>query len=330
MSEYDEEALRQLQEKFDLFEYVKGSFEFTKTSSDSFATRCPRHVDNIPSLVFTPSKNLFHCFSCGCGGGPISWLMTFEHLTFNQAVDKLGKMTGTDIAFLKSSSALTFYRQIRKAREERETPASPNRVILPETELDKYSTALPQEWLDEGIKPDILRRYNIRIDEGSGRIVYPIRDADFNLIGVKGRTRYSNVRPKYMNYQKIGTTDFFVGAYENTEAIKEADEVILFEGIKSGMKLSGWGKDNWMACETSAINRAQTIILIKLGIRDVVVAFDKDVTLDKIKKETKELRRFANVYAVLDRSNLLDEKMSPVDKGREVWEELYERKIRIN
>lgn len=62
----------------------------------------------------------------------------------------------------------------------------------------------------------------------------------------------------------------------------------------------------------------------------MVVAFDKDVGWDKIKKQTKNLRRFTNVYAVYDRQNLLDEKMSPVDKGRDIWEELYVQKERIN
>ncbi len=241
----DEEALQKIQEKFDLFEYASKSFEFVKTSSDSYATHCPRHVDNTPSLVITPSKNLFHCFSCDCGGGPISWLMTFEHLTFNQALDKIGGITGLEIAHLKSSSALQFYKQIQRSQEKRNPKEKPKRIILPESEIERFSPQLPQEWLEEGIKPNVMRKYGVRIDLDSQRIVYPIRDADFNLIGFKGRTRYSNYKEagisKYMNYTKIGTTDFFVGAYENTEAIRKANEVILFEGIKSGMKLSGWG-----------------------------------------------------------------------------------------
>ncbi|WP_157732503.1 CHC2 zinc finger domain-containing protein [Cellulomonas sp. PSBB021] len=33
---------------------------------------CPFHEDDSPSLVITPSKNLWHCLgACGRGGGPL-------------------------------------------------------------------------------------------------------------------------------------------------------------------------------------------------------------------------------------------------------------------
>ena len=38
--------------------------------------RCPFHEnDDTPSLVVTPAKNLWHCFGCGIGGGPIDWVI---------------------------------------------------------------------------------------------------------------------------------------------------------------------------------------------------------------------------------------------------------------
>ena len=141
---------------------------------------------------------------------------------------------------------------------------------------------------------------------------------------------------KYQNYHKIGTTDFFIGMKENIENIKSKNEVIIFEGIKSGMKVEGWGFDNWLASETGWLNDEQVLILVKLGIKDVVIAYDTDVSLQKIKDCTKKLRRFANVYVVLDRrfkkyKLLGDEKdkLSPCDKGEEVWRTLYNERKRI-
>ena len=45
-----------------------------KTGKD-FAGRCPFHADDTASLVITPAKNLWHCFGCQCGGGPIDWVL---------------------------------------------------------------------------------------------------------------------------------------------------------------------------------------------------------------------------------------------------------------
>lgn len=51
--------------------------------------RCPFHDDSEPSLVITPSKNLWHCFSCQIGGGPIDWVMKFKGVSFRHAVELL-------------------------------------------------------------------------------------------------------------------------------------------------------------------------------------------------------------------------------------------------
>ena len=48
--------------------------ELRKTGKD-FAGRCLFHDDDTASLVVTPAKNLWHCFGCQCGGGPIDWVM---------------------------------------------------------------------------------------------------------------------------------------------------------------------------------------------------------------------------------------------------------------
>jgi DNA primase catalytic core len=51
--------------------------------------RCPFHADDTASLVVTPAKNLWHCFGCGAGGGPIDWLMKTRGVSFRHAVELL-------------------------------------------------------------------------------------------------------------------------------------------------------------------------------------------------------------------------------------------------
>lgn len=51
--------------------------------------RCPFHEDATASLVVTPAKNLWHCFGCGVGGGPIDWVMRREAVSFRHAVERL-------------------------------------------------------------------------------------------------------------------------------------------------------------------------------------------------------------------------------------------------
>lgn len=331
--QFDNDAILEICSNIDLLEYAQKTFNFTK-HGESYVTSCSKHIDKTPSLSITPDKNLYHCFSCGISGNILNWMMDFEGLTFYQALNKAASIANIEISKLKQADALALFKKLKMEKELRQKEI--HREIFDESMLDNYILESPQEWLDEGIDPFIMYKYNIRIDNKANRIIYPVYDKNFNLIGVKGRTRYKNYKElglkKYQNYQKIGTTDFFIGMKENKENIKLKDEVIIFEGIKSGMKVEAWGYDNWLASETSCLNEEQVKILIELKIKTVIIAFDNDVDITKIKECTKLLKKFTNVYYIYDKRKLLgkkEDKMSPVDAGKDTWETLYREKVKI-
>lgn len=333
MLQYDNDAIIEICSKIDLFEYASKTMSFEKRS-DSYYTHCSKHKDATPSLSITPSKNLFHCFSCGASGNIINWMIEFEGLTFCQALNKTASMANVDISKLKQSDALLLFKRLK--RELKQELSKVNREIFSETMLNNYELDSPSEWIEEGIDPFIMYKYNIRIDNKANRIIYPVYDNDFNLIGVKGRTRYKNYKElglkKYQNYHKIGTTDFFIGMKENKESIKLKNEAVIFEGIKSGMKAEAWGYNNWLSSETSCLNDEQVKILIELKIKNIVIAYDNDVDVEKIKECTKLLKKFTNVYYLVDKNKLLGEKelkLSPVDVGEDVFNILYNEKVRL-
>ena len=338
MAKYDPNELIELCNKIDLLEYASKELDFKPRGNGSYSCSCPKHIDVTPSLFITPSKNLYHCMSCGIGGNIINWMMDFENLSFNEAVEKLTQLVGVDIKQLKQCETVSIFKAVNRLYEPNKKANDVPRIVLPEYFIDRYKDEAPQEWIDEGIEPAIMKKYNVRIDERSNRIVYPLYDKDLNLIAFKGRTRFKNYKAmdlqKYQTYQKIGTTDFFVGMKENRDSIIRNNKVIIFEGIKSGMKVESWGFDYWLSSETSWLNDEQIRILVELQVKEVVIAYDNDVTLSKIKECAKKLARFTNVYVVLDRSNrfnrlLPEDKMSPCDMGQEIWETLYSERVKI-
>ncbi|MBD2816643.1 hypothetical protein ID850_18300, partial [Xenorhabdus sp. Flor] len=46
---------------------------------------CPFHQEKTPSMVITPSKNLYHCFGCDAGGSVLDWVMKTEGLSLRHA-----------------------------------------------------------------------------------------------------------------------------------------------------------------------------------------------------------------------------------------------------
>jgi DNA primase len=328
----DHEKLQELCEKIDLLEYAEKSIDFQKRGSDEYAAHCPLHEDKTPSLMITPSRNLFYCHSCHVGGNIVNWLMTFEHMRWNDAVDKASHLAGVDITNLKSCEALAFFKTIKKSQQPK-IGFVEDRQVLPYSYYEQFSKDIPEEWEREGIPAEIMRKFDIRIDYSSNRIVYPVWDNDFNLIGCKGRTRFENYKElglkKYLNYSKIQGTDYFAGMKENKQNIIESGFVIIFEGIKSVMHVAAWGINNALAAETSHINNAQSAILVSLGVKEIIIAFDKGVSFQEIKKNTQLLRRFTNVSVMIDKWNLLDDKDSPCDKGEQIFKTLYERRVKL-
>lgn len=330
---YDYDQLNELCAKIDLLEYAERSYEFRRRG-DKYFCSCPKHSDSDPSLCISPDVNLFFCFSCGRKGNLINWLMEFEDLSFYQAVEKVANLTGEDINEYVESETVNFYKQLEKIYSTKQRD-SPDRIVL---DIDKdykqrFKNEMPIEWIEEGISAETMKKYEIMVDPVSNRIVYPVYDRDFRLIGIKGRTRFKNFKDlkimKYMNYTRVGILDYFTGMKQAADYIDETKEVIIVEGLKSVMKLDQWGFHNVVSAETSTLNDYQIELLIRMQVKKVVVAFDKDVPLKKIRECTGLLGRFTNCYAVIDKWKLLKEKDSPPDQGREVWMKLYERKVRL-
>lgn len=334
-NKYDPEWLNEICSQVDLLEYASQSHEFKRKGYDSYAAKCELHSDDDPSLFITPSKNLWYCHGCKRGGNIINWMMVYEGLTFRQSVYKIADMCGKTVPIINPSSSLAAMKDIRRRCEADKKEVTERKILSPSFYDNKFKMVAgePREWLDEGISEEVLRRFNIRIDDHSNRIVYPVYDNDDNLIGVKGRTRFKNYKilgiSKYMNYFPLGCIDYFQGMHENRKNILDKDEIIIFEGIKSVMLMATWGYNNAVSAETSRVSDGQVNNLLRLGVSNAVIAFDNDVSNGQLLSISNKLKRFMNVYIISDINHLLREKDAPVDCGKEVWEKLYESKKRI-
>lgn len=331
---YDDDTLRQINEKADLIAYVNQSLQLKKRGEDFF-TNCPLHVDVTPSLSFTPAKNSYYCFSCGRSGGMIGYLIDFEGLSFEDAVDKAARLASVDLTKMCKSETMTFLKRYKMMQNKQKKIY--RHEILPSSTLDKYIKGKVQEWLDEGIEQEVMDLFGVRIDDIGNRIVYPVYDVEGNLINIKGRTRYENYKQlklaKYINYYTVGVMDYFQCLETTLPYIREENEVIIFESIKSVMKAYGWGYKNCVSAEKHTLTPEQIDLLVKLRA-NVILAYDSDVQYLKgeVKEDINKLRRVTNVYIIDDKQKLLGgekTKNAPVDCGLNIWEELYSDKRKM-
>lgn len=89
MARIPEAELERLKNEISVQRLVEASGVELKKGGKDFIGKCPFHEDEKASLVVTPHKNLWHCFGCQIGGGPIDWVIKSKGVSFRHAVELL-------------------------------------------------------------------------------------------------------------------------------------------------------------------------------------------------------------------------------------------------
>ncbi len=227
----------------------------------------------------------------------------------------------TSIAKYKASDMLKIIRQFKpKSTEDEFAPE-----YLDDSEFDKYTPAIIDEWLDEGIDAETQTLFGICISKSNGRWCFPLYD-EIGLRAFKGRASGSNWKilglMKYLYMPKIGRNDIMYGYHLTMMYILAMGIVIIVEGEKSVMKLWSMGIRNVISVGKKGIN-PHILKKIKALRVDVVLAYDKDVLESELIKDCEKLNHLTNVSYLLDDGDLLSGTDSPPDRGIDVWNELY-------
>lgn len=219
---------------------------------------------------------------------------------------------------------------------------------------DSFLSNLPHprilDWEEEGVTQEIIKSRGICYDPKNEGIVIPHYDIDDRLIGVRERTlikeneKYGKYRPAIINRQMynhpLGFNLYNINHSKNN--IKTYEKVIIFEGEKSCLLYASYfGADNDISvavCGSNLISY-QVKLLLSLGVKEIVVAFDKqfqEIGDDEWKKWTKKLTNINTKYSrecqisfIFDKDNLLGYKESPIDRGPDVFLELFKRRVVI-
>jgi DNA primase catalytic core len=112
MARIAESELERLKAEVSVEQLVRAQgIELAKSGRDWRAC-CPFHEDSTPSLVVTPAKNLWHCFGCGAGGGPVDWVMKASGVSFRHAVELLREGHPSLAAHVKPGTARSTVRAL--------------------------------------------------------------------------------------------------------------------------------------------------------------------------------------------------------------------------
>ena len=106
MARIDEGELERLKAEVSLERLVASSGVALVAKGRDRVGRCPFHDDDTPSLVVSPSTNLWHCLgACQAGGSVIDWVMRRDGVSFRHAVELLRAGALSSAAELPSVAA---------------------------------------------------------------------------------------------------------------------------------------------------------------------------------------------------------------------------------
>ena len=326
--------LNELIQSIDIVEYISQFVELEQRGEEYWGiSPFTFPPERTPSFSVRPDPPVWYDYSSGKSGGLYNFIQDYFNLTSVDVVKKIKEYAGYNGELNVKRSNLDASSICKKYMNRKQQTKLSTATVLPDDVMDRYERRLDklQVWIDEGISLETLDKYQVRYDSFDSRIVYPIRDMDGKIVNIGGRTldpqwKEKGLR-KYTYRYAWGTINTIYGVADNMQDIKKNREVILFEGCKSVLLANSWGIGNTGAILTSHLSQNQLNLLIKLAF-DVVFALDKDIII-RDDKNIRKLSNYVNVFYIWDGKGLLDEKDAPVDKGEEVFRELYGNRYRL-
>jgi DNA primase len=235
-------------------------------------------------------------------------------INYYKAIKIICEICGFDYYNLgnSNSSLLTIIKNIETNNFETEEKF----IELNENILDIYEKTPTKKWIDSQINYEAHEKFNIRFDLFSERIIIPIYDEIGNLIGIKGRSLNDNEDNKYVYLYECPKSKILYGLYQNYHNIKAQNHVIIVEGEKSVIKLYGFGYRNVIAIGGKYPSKHQIEKILRLGVKNITLALDKDVSNKEIKNICKKFDiglEFLNIEYLYDTYNFMNKKDSPSD-----------------
>lgn len=305
-----DEDIQKVIEANDLVQIASECVPDLKQKSGKFMACCPFHKEKTPSFQIDPDKQLWHCFGCGEGGNIVGFVEKIYDMNFPEAMEfladkaniQLRKTGGKGISKGEKGrlqdackEAADFYHaQLMKVKSAGSNSArkylssrgmgsdvakrwtlgfAPGNNMLTKHMLDKKFSK--KELLDANLCVEKNGRLG---DRFFNRVMFPIRDAQGNVIAFGGRIM-DDGQPKYLNssenalFHKSQVMYGFDKAKANMTASGTA---IVVEGYTDVIAMHEAGINYAVATLGTALTRQHIRLLNQNAKKKIVYLFDGD------------------------------------------------------
>ena len=301
----DQRFLDELNARCDIVDLVSRYVSLKKSGSNYFGL-CPFHNEKTASFSVAPDKQIFHCFGCGAGGGPIRFVMKIEGLEFPDAVRFLAKQYGMEVPEdtadrgqrqrrdrlleLMKEAARWFYAQLHAPRGKAPMEYFVRRSLSKRT-MNNFGLgyapdsfhALLDAMTAKGYTKEELFAAGLIVrspkgtyyDKFRNRVMFPIIDIRGDVIAFGGRVM-DDSKPKYLNSPETMIFNKSRNLFAMNIAKKTKSEYFLLaEGYMDVIALHQAGFDSAVASLGTSLTEEQARLLSRYT-KNVIICYDAD------------------------------------------------------
>jgi len=158
----DRLTIERIKEASNIVEVVS-EFVTLRKSGVNYKGLCPFHNEKTPSFIVSPARGTCHCFGCGKGGNPVSFIMEHEQLTYPEALRWLAKKYGIEIQERELSDTERQQQNEREAMFIVNEWASGYFETLLHNDPDGIAIGM-QYFRSRGFRDDVIRRFRLGFD----------------------------------------------------------------------------------------------------------------------------------------------------------------------
>ena len=314
MARFTDEQLDRVKREVSIADLVRRRGVELRGHGENLIGLCPFHDDHDPSLVVTPSKNLWNCLgACQRGGDVIRWVEVSERVSFRRAVELLiggyepssqpqrwarkadarcpvtEEMSDAEML----ASVAGYYNHVLHTSDDAKKYLE-RRAVLSDETIEHFQigfadrslgTLLPSPELRSGkeLRARLAKLGIYREETGrehfNGAIVFPIFDASGEVVEIYGRKIRDDIRHKH------GSHLYLPGPHRgiwNREALTESKDLILCEAILDALTFWVHGFRNvTCAYGVNGLTDELQQAIKACAIERVLIAYDRDEAGDK-------------------------------------------------
>lgn len=271
----------------DLFD--KYNIEIKSSTGQEFTIYCLFHKNlHTPSFYINYKTGLWQCFNPSCGKKG-----NFRQL-YRQVTGKVfAQNSRLDIVSLKNElDRVLSYRD------------KDDDIILDTVQID-YEDSEQLAYLtplhERGLSHKTLEKFEIGFSKSKNRIVIPVRNQQYKIVGLIGRAVESLQEPRYLYNKGFKRADVLF----NIQNAKVFSEVIVVEGSVDAMKVHEAGFPNVVATLGAQVSKNQ-VVLLKKYFDKIIIFSDNDEAGNAMRDAIIDLCRGKEIYTAKISEGLKD------------------------